>query len=830
MKNHQRILITFFCLLVGLPAAFTQNRGGRPGGGERPSATIKGKIINGDSGDPLDYATITIFSKKDSSLVTGGITDEKGLFAIETKMGKYFAQVEFLSFKTRTISDIPLGKGQFVADLGTIALAADAQTLLEVEVRAEKSQMQMGLDKRVFNVGKDLANTGASAEDILDNVPSVAVDVEGNVSLRGSENVRILIDGKPSGLVGSSGSGLRSLPSNLIDKVEVVTNPSARYEAEGAAGIINIVLKKDKKKGINGSFDVTTGIPDNYGVGVNMNFRREKVNFFVNYGLAYRSNNGGGLTYQERINGNTTLIQDQTRDHERGGWSNSIRFGADYYINKYNTLTGAFSYRKNNEDNISNIVYRDFIGSTDFNDLQEITTRTDNEKEKENSIQYSLDYKRTFDKKGQELTATFQYEDDNETESSDYLERYFDRNDALNGQADLLQDSRNAEGEKQYLFQIDYVNPISKEGKFELGFRSSIRDIRNDYEVNEFDDITWQPLLDFNGNPLSNNFKYDEDIHAAYAIFGDKKGKFSYQFGLRGEYSQVITELIETNEVNDRNYFNLFPSAFFNYEFSEKDAIQLSYSRRIRRPRFWYLNPFFTFSDARNQRTGNPNLDPELTHSLEVAHIKYFDKGTLSSSVYYRYSEGTISRSVRTVLNDQQTLSRPENLKDEHAYGLEFTVSYNPYKWWRINSDMNFYRAITDGTNVQEGLMADTYTMRGRVTSRMTIRKKTDVQLRVGYRGPRETPQGRSKSITSLDISANRDILKKKGTLTLSIRDVFNSRKYRSETFIDDFYSDSEFQWRARTATLTFNYRLNQKKKRGGRRGGGFSGGGEGEF
>ncbi len=830
MKNHQRILITFFCLLVGLPAAFTQNRGGRPGGGERPSVTIKGKIINGDSGDPLDYATITIFSKKDSSLVTGGITDEKGLFAIETKMGKYFAQVEFLSFKTRTISDIPLGKGQFVADLGTIALAADAQTLLEVEVRAEKSQMQMGLDKRVFNVGKDLANTGASAEDILDNVPSVAVDVEGNVSLRGSENVRILIDGKPSGLVGSSGSGLRSLPSNLIDKVEVVTNPSARYEAEGAAGIINIVLKKDKKKGINGSFDVTTGIPDNYGVGVNMNFRREKVNFFVNYGLAYRSNNGGGLTYQERINGNTTLIQDQTRDHERGGWSNSIRFGADYYINKYNTLTGAFSYRKNNEDNISNIVYRDFIGSTDFNDLQEITTRTDNEKEKENSIQYSLDYKRTFDKKGQELTATFQYEDDNETESSDYLERYFDRNDALNGQADLLQDSRNAEGEKQYLFQIDYVNPISKEGKFELGFRSSIRDIRNDYEVNEFDDITWQPLLDFNGNPLSNNFKYDEDIHAAYAIFGDKKGKFSYQFGLRGEYSQVITELIETNEVNDRNYFNLFPSAFFNYEFSEKDAIQLSYSRRIRRPRFWYLNPFFTFSDARNQRTGNPNLDPELTHSLEVAHIKYFDKGTLSSSVYYRYSEGTISRSVRTVLNDQQTLSRPENLKDEHAYGLEFTVSYNPYKWWRINSDMNFYRAITDGTNVQEGLMADTYTMRGRVTSRMTIRKKTDVQLRVGYRGPRETPQGRSKSITSLDISANRDILKKKGTLTLSIRDVFNSRKYRSETFIDDFYSDSEFQWRARTATLTFNYRLNQKKKRGGRRGGGFSGGGEGEF
>ena len=830
IRNHRTFLITILCLFIGVPLAFSQRPGGNQRQGERPKAIIKGKVIDGTTGQPLDYATITILSQKDSSLITGGITDEKGMFTIETKMGKYFAQIDFLAFQTKTIERIPLGKGQLLADLGTISLDADSHTLGEIEVRAEKSQMQMSLDKRVFNVGKDLANTGASAEDILDNVPSVSVDVEGNVSLRGSGNVRILIDGKPSGLVGSdSGSGLRSLPSNLIDKVEVVTNPSARYEAEGSTGIINIVLKKDKKKGVNGSFDVTTGAPANYGVGVNMNFRREKVNFFVNYGLSYRKNNGGGSTYQERVTDDAILIQDQLRDHDRGGWANSIRFGTDYYINKYNTLTGSFLYRKNNEDNLSNILYKDFIGSSDFNDLQEVTTRTDNELEDEKAIQYSLNYKKTFDKKGQELTANFQFEEDSETESSDYVEQYFDRNNAPLNRADLLQESNNAESEKQYLLQIDYVNPIGKDGKFELGLRSSIRDIRNDYEVNEFDDNVWQPLLDFRGSPLSNNFKYDEDIHALYAIFGDKKGKFSYQFGLRGEYSQVVTELVETNELNDRNYFNLFPSAFLNYEFSEQDAIQLSYSRRIQRPRFWYLNPFFTFSDARNQRTGNPNLDPELTHSIEMGHIKYFDKGTITSSAYYRYSEGTIARSIRTVLNDQQTLSRPENLKDEHAYGLEFTISYNPYKWWRLNSDLNFFRAITDGTNVQEGLTADTYTMRGRLTSRMTVAKKTDVQLRVSYRAPRVTTQGRSKAITSLDLSANRDVLRGKGTLTLSIRDIFNSRRYRSEIFLDNFFSDSEFQWRSRTATLTFNYRLNQQKKRGGR-GRGNGGGGEGEF
>lgn len=833
MKNQLTVFLLFLCFIISLPTAFAQRGNGegrgKRGQGERPTVLIKGKVVDGSEGQPLDYATVTIFSKKDSSMVTGGITDEKGKFEIETKKGRFFAKVEFLSFQTRTIENIPFGEDQIVADLGTIALAADATTLSEIEVRAEKSQMQMSLDKRVFNVGKDLANTGASAQDILDNVPSVSVDVEGNVSLRGNENVRILVNGKPSSLVGvDNANGLRSLPSNLIDKVEVITNPSSRYEAEGSTGIINIVLKKDRKKGINGSFDATVGLPETYGLGVNMNFRREKVNLFANYGLSYRSNVGGGFNNQERYRDNETFIQDQTRNSERGGWSNTVRFGADYYINKQNTLTTSFMYRKSDEDNFGFLTYRDYIGNRNLENLQAVTERRDDEKEDEKAIQYSVNYKKTFSKKGQELTATVQFEEDSEIEGSDYTEKYFDSNYTATDQADLLQESNNEEGEKEWLFQLDYVNPISKEGKFEIGLRSSIRDIRNDYEVNEFDDNIWQPLLDFKGNPLSNNFSYDEDIHAIYTNIGDKKGKFSYQFGLRGEYSHVVTQLIETKEINDRSYFNLFPSAFFSYDLPKQNAIQLSYSRRIQRPRFWYLNPFFSFSDSRNQRTGNPNLDPAFTHSLELGHIKYFDKGTVSSSLYYRYSEGTIERSVRTVINDQETLSRPENLKDENAYGLEFTISYNPNKWWRLNSDLNFYRAITDGTNVQPDLMSDTYTMQGRLTSRMTFWKEIDFQLRGSYRAPRQTPQGNRKALYSLDLGINRDVLKKKATLTLSVRDLLNSRKYRYDTILDNFYSEGEFQWRGRTATLTFNYRLNQKKKRGGRRGGYGGGGGEG--
>ncbi len=836
MKDYSIIVCFIICFLANLPFVSAQNNRkwqGKRGNGPPPKATLKGKVLDGDSGQPLDYATVTLFSRRDSSMITGGITNAKGLFMIETRPGRFFAKIEFLSFQTKVIENIALSKEQLEVDLGDIVLSADATTLSEVEVHAERSQMQLALDKKVFNVGKDLANRGGSAEDILDNVPSVQVDVEGNVSLRGSDNVRILIDGKPSGLVGiDNANGLRSLPANLIDKVEVITNPSARYEAEGMTGIINIVLKKDRKKGVNGSFDFTLGQPDNYGIGVNMNYRRKKVNFFANYGLAYRKNKGGGATYQERVKAGTTLIQDLTREHERGGWSNSIRLGADYFFNNKNTLTGSFLYRKNNEDNLATVNYLDYLNTID--NLTDVTIRTDEQIEKEKALQYAINYKRIFNKKGQELTANIQFEEDSEVQSSDYLEKYFQSDYSPADIPDLVQDSKNEEGEKQWLFQIDYTNPISKEGKFELGWRSSIRDIRNDYDLTEIKDGISQPVLNENqgGIPYSNNFFYDENIHAIYAIIGDKKGKFSYQLGLRGEYSDVITKLVETNETNARDYFNLFPSAHFTYDLPKENAIQLSYSRRIQRPRFWFLNPFYTFSDSRNQRSGNPNLDPELTHSIEFGHIKYWEKGSLSSSIYYRYSTDAIERSILTVLDDQSTLSRPENLKDENAYGFEFTFSYNPVKWWRINGDLNFYRAITDGSNIREDLESDTHTMQGRGTSRITLWKNTDIQLRLGYRAPRETTQGKRQGVFSTDLAISRDILKNNGTLTLSVRDLFNTRKWRYETILDDFYSKGNFQWRSRTVRLTLNYRLNQKKQRGrrGNRSGGDFEGGEGEF
>ncbi|MEL6863083.1 MAG: TonB-dependent receptor [Bacteroidota bacterium] len=814
------LLLSSLFLLLSANLTLAQQRGGGPNS-QRPNAQvkaqIKGQVVDGQNGQALEYGTLTLYSMRDSAMITGGVSDLDGRFVIEARPGRFYAKVEFISYASTVIGDIILKPGQMTLDLGIIKLYPDAAVLAEVEVRAEKSEMQMTLDKKVFNVGKDLANIGGTASDILDNVPSVQVDVEGNVSLRGSGNVRILVNGRPSGLVGVGDTdGLRQIPSNLIDKIEVITNPSARYEAEGMTGIINIVLRKERKVGINGSFDFTVGYPDNYATAINLNYRRDKVNLFANYGLRYRRNPGSGALNQRSIRNDTTFALTEDRDHLRGGWSNSFRFGSDFFINPKNTITASLSYRVSDEDNETTIRYRDFI----FDEFVAESLRTDNESEDESDLEYAITYKKTFKRDGHKWTADVQFEQNEEIEGSELVTEFFDL------QPNLNQRSSNTEGLSRWLFQTDFVYPFSKESQFEAGGRISLRNIENEYLVEEFDDVEWQVLPNF-----SNDFNYIENIYALYLSYGNKHNKFSYQVGLRGEHSDVITELLNTNEINDRSYTNLFPTAHMNYEFPKDNALQLSYSRRITRPRFRSLNPFFTFSNNRNIFTGNPDLDPEFTHSFELQHIKYWGKTSISSSIYYRHTEGVVERIIETLDEEQGITQRfPINLSTEDAYGVEFTFSYSPYKWLRLNGDFNFFHAIRDGQYNEQRFYNDTYTWFSRLTSRVKILKKTDVQLRVNYRAPRETTQGRNKAIYYLTLAMSRDVFKNKGTLTLSISDLFNSRRWRSVYDIENLYGETEFQWRARTINLTLNYRLNQKKQRrrgGGRRGGGDYGGGE---
>lgn len=779
--------------------------------GQTIRLTVQGTIVDADTKAPLPYATISLFTQQDSTLVAGGITDETGSFSLETKPGQYFANINFLGYASRTLNDLSWSDSERVLNLGEITIQAESTDLEEVIVEGEKDMVELSLDKKIFNVSKDPINAGRTAADILGNLPSVTVDGEGNVRLRGSSNVQILVDGKPSGLLSFDGAeGLRQLQGNMVENVEIITNPSARYQAEGMAGIINIVLKKEQSRGINGSFDFTVGQPDNYGTAINLNYRTEKLNFFINYGIFYRKiANPNNNLYQEVYSGDTTFITDQHTISRQKIFSNNIQLGADYFFNEKNILTTSFTYRHSQGKRNTEITYRDYLFSTQ--NLDSITRRFQDEDEIEPNLEYALTYQRKFQRKDQELTAILSYLDNWEDSDQIFTEHTFANDHAPLGEADLLQRSYNYETEKQLLLQADYVHPFGKEGspregKLEAGIRNTLRDITNDYKVTELNEQEWQSLPG-----LDNNFVYDENIYAAYLITSNKFRKFSYQLGLRGEYSDVTTELLQTSEVNHRAYMNLFPSAHFTYDLPKQNAVQISYSRRLHRPTYNDLSPFVTFFDRRNFFSGNPDLNPEYTHALEAGHIKYFKKASVSSALYYRHTNAKIER-IRLVNKEGISTTLPQNLDSEDAYGAEFISSYQPFSWWKMDINLNFFRAITDGTNLDQSFQSDTYSWFSRLTSRFTLWGDADLQLRGNYEGARQTPQGRQLATAYLDMAITKDVFKNKGTLTLNVSDVFNSNRFRMITEGDIFYTRNNSQRRPRQINLTLNYRLNQQK------------------
>lgn len=773
-----------------------------------PLPTIRGKITDG-KGSPLPYASVTIENPKDSAIVTGGVSDDKGLFSVPVNKGTYNVRITFLSFEEKLFPNTVVpDRG---VDLGNVELKEGSQEMDEVEIRAEKSQMVLELDKRVFNVGADLANTGRNAAEILDNVPSISVDVDGNVSLRGSQNVRILVDGKVSGLVRASKmNALRQLQGNMIEKIEVITNPSARYDAEGEVGIVNIVLKKGQKDGLNGSFDINTGWPHNHGAAFNINHRRKWLNVFSSFGINYRRSPGRGTTIQN-FSGDTTYAFETDRSHWRGGLASNFRAGADIYFNRRNTLTFAGLYKYSNGLNNALLLYSDYNNDI----LTQLVTRTDDEVETQENVEIDLTYRKTFAQKGRSWSSTFKYVLSDDTELSDFFE-YNDPETYV-----LTQRASNTEDEQNVLVQSDYVHPIGDKGKFEAGVRATLRLIENDYTVEQqASDESWSPLDGFD-----NHFIYEENIYAAYLMAGNKSGKFSYQGGLRAEYTDLRTELVETQEENPREYLNMFPSVHLGYEFSAKNTLQLSYSRRISRPGFRSLLPFFTFSDNRNYYTGNPDLNPEYTNSWEVGHLWDSEKGSILTSAYYRLRTGVIQR---VMFADSNGLTRrfPINMANQNSIGFEMNINYDLTNWWSLTAYGDFYRWIIEGEYEGISLSTDTYTWRVRLSSRMDLPGKMKFQANWRYRAPQLTPQGKRLSRYSLDLSLAKEVLNKKGTITFNVSDLFNTRKWRSITETPGFYSESEFQWRARQFLLSFNYRLRQDKRRErGGRPGGFEGG-----
>ncbi len=786
------LVLIFLCPDLSFPlAAQSQGRG-----------LLQGQIVEAEARQPLEYATVSVFSKIDSVLVGGMMVDSSGRFVLALDLGVYDLRCDFLGYQSEWLSGIALTAEQPTVDLGAIRLDVNPQMMAEVEVRAEKSSVELLLDKRVFNVGKDLASLGGNAADVLNSVPSVSVDMEGNISLRGSQGIQVLVDGKPSGLVG--GNGLRNLAADMIEKIEVITNPSAKYDAEGTAGIINIILKKKRKKGLNGSFNNTVGYPEALASALNLNFRKKQWNLFTNLSASRWRNIGSGAIYREVYFDTDSLdLLQSKRNHVLKGRLLSYRVGAEYFINPKNTITASFLQRKTCGDNEIVIDFQNFWNNLNF----ELggSSRAKNENTTADNQEFALTYKSVFDREKHQFVADLRIQNRRDIESATFLETYFSTNSLLPPLPDLDQLVHTDEHHEQWNAKLDYQLPLGEDEQFEAGIQSTSRTISNDYLVEVLKNGEWEV---FEG--LDSEYRYTEKIQAAYALYANKINRLAFQFGTRLEYAHISNS---TSNAAPRKNLNLFPSAHLTYTFSPKNVMQLSYSRRVNRPRFRSLNPFPTFSNSRSRFQGNSELQPEFTNMYELGYIRYWEKATLGVSLFYRHTEDVIEGVIfRVTFSDPHPINyrRPENLASKKDIGLEFNFSFSHRKWLKFNGNAYFYRAIIDGAALNPGYSSETYTTRGKMTSILSITKKIDAQLRLNYRAPFDRPQGRRNAMTFLDFSISHKVLRSKGTLTLNIADVFNSRVTRGMTFTDTFFQEDEFQWRRRTVKLTLYYRLNK--------------------
>ena len=775
---------------------------------------VSGKIIEIETNLPLEYATITFFSKVENKMKGGGITDPDGNFSISIPQGTYDVSVEYFSFENITRLNVNFNQD---TNLGTLKMNSNLQALDVVDIIAEKTTVEIKLDKKIYNVGRDLTVRGGSVSDVLDNVPSVSVDIEGNVALRGNGNVRILINGKPSGLVGlNSTDALRQLPADAIEKVEIITSPSARYDAEGTAGILNIILRRSKILGLNGAIIINSGYPNQLGASGNINYRTGDINVFNNSGYSYRKSPGSSGVETEFFNTeydeDGILIQDspntfrneyRTFERIRKGFNSNT--GVEWYITPTTSLTTAFLASKSNNSNESfnRAETLDLTGAV----ISE-SVRYDPETETDQTTQFSVNFDKQFHGNSEHrLTFDFQLENSSEDEGSIIY------NDGI-----AAERVRTIEDQKRVLIQSDFTLPINDKTRLEVGYNSRFSTNTTDYSLEFAEDDSF--ILDTN---VSNVLVYKENVNAVYTQYGSKvKNKFSFLLGLRMEATNITISQLSSNEYSNSNYIGLFPTINLGYEFSENQNLTVGYNRRISRPRSRFLNPFPSRSSATNLFQGNPNISPSYSNGVDIGYFNTLEKITLNNSLYYNHATDVftyISEDTgdEVVINGESVpvIRRgPINLAEDDRLGFEFTLTYRPSKKWNMNADFNLYRSAVKGN--YKGLSYDSENLGWfvRLNNKYTLPRNIEWQTRLSYSGPTVDAINRREGIFSSNVAFSKDLFKEKASITLNINDLFNTQRRNLESNTPTFYSDGYYRWRVRSYSLSFTYRFNQVKKR----------------
>ncbi len=762
--------IILIVMLIYCAAAFAQ---------EQQKIKISGKVLEQGTNAALEMAGVSLVSERPVASV---VTNAQGEFTLTAAAGAYTLKIAFIGYKEKSIA-LSLQKDQAIP---TIFLEPDAMVLEAVDINSEKSTIEHQLDKKVFNVGKELVSKGGSATDILNNVPSVAVNANGVVSLRGNSGVRILINGKPSVL--TANNGLEQIPAENIEKVEVITNPSSKYDSEGTAGIINIVLKKNKNSGFGSSVQLTTGVPDNHALGYNGSYKNSKINFFTDLRYRYMTFLGHGSNLRTNYADGTVNFLDQTTGRERNFKTFNVYVGGDYYINDRNTLTLSYYYRHNTSNN--KVDY-----SFDYLDANRQITQgieaTERYREPQKAHQVELNYVRNFEKEGQKFTVNLQYDHWNDDENELISEQQ-----KFPAATVRTLKSRDMESSKDFLFQSDYTIPTGEKSKVEFGVKGEIREIDSDYEV--FDNAF---LID----SLDNVLHYREKIFGAYFQYAGGIQKLQYLLGLRAEHADTGSDDLR-NEFNiDKNYTDLFPTAHLTYNFTDVFNVQLSYSRRIQRPRFWQLNPFGGIADRRNMTVGNPDLDPMYTDSYELSTLIKWKSVTINPAVYHQFSTNLFEDSYQTNA-DGVLISQQINSGKESRIGAELSLNYSPIKWLTLSGEMNYF------TFEQKGI----YRVSDQAfTSRLNARikhKTWNFQAIYNYQGARESGQNFYQAQHWLDLGMGKDFWGEKATVTLKADNVLDSRAFKGSVTGEDYTSSFYNRFSGTRVYATLTYRFNRKK------------------
>lgn len=802
--NKIRLSIALLVSLFFIGNTYSQQRPNRGNRANMPKKNISGTVFDKVTETPLQYATISLYSLRDSSLVTGAIANEKGEYAIQKVMpGKYYLEANFIGYEKFTTKDIFVNprKPDIVAE--PIFLTPAAQNLEGVDIVAEHERIEYSIDKKIINVSKDLNATGGTAIDVLENTPSVDVDIDGNVSLRGSSSFKVYVDGKPSVLDGSD--LLQQLPSSSIKQIEIITNPSAKFDPDGTAGIINVIMKEKKEKGLNGVVNASAGTGEKYGSDFLLNYRTGKLNVFG--GVDYRNHTmpGTGKINRETYFNDTTYFNntDKTRNRTRDGYS--FQGGIDYTINPKHSIsisgkTGSYGFDMDFDSKIHSYTSPQTID--EYSRSYDIMDRSGD------YYSTTLNYLWKLNNNGHEIAimAHYQNKDNDNTETlDDYL-----TNDEYNisGDPNMVKTSE-IENVTDFRLKIDYTLPINEESTFEAGLQARNKEEDSDYkyEIFNYDDNTWN-----NDPTYSNEYTFHRNIFSGYSTYSGSIGIFDYKAGIRAEYTD--REIIKSSGENysiDR--IDWFPSFHTSTKIDEKHSLQASYSRRVDRPRGWYLDPILSYRDKYNVRQGNPGLKPEYTDSYEISLMKRLPKGFLSLEGYYRTTQNKITR-VNSLYTNEIMLMTFENLDDDKSLGLELMVNTDITKWFKINLMGNFYNySISQERNGIDVTKEDN-TWSTRINGDFRVTPNTRVQLSSFYRGPTVSITGERDAMFFSSLAVRQDFLNKHLNVTLRVRDLFNSMKFKTTTDQPTYYVEQEMTREGQVVTLSVSYIINDYKKK----------------